>query len=177
MSKPDREALDKALFEAAGDERLYAIVDGARHDDIYPAVETANPNTRCLYKGSLTEELKKAAPHLVLVLPGRPFLGKVLEKGFGDNWGIFLTSKASLDELEKHFRRFLMVKTEDGDELYFRYYDPRVFRLYLPTCNPEEAEFIFGPVSAYLMESEDGSKLLKYAREGEVVAETSALSA
>ena len=35
-----------------------------------------------------------------------------------------------VDELRRHLRRFLLVKDESGRQLYFRYYDPRVLRLY-----------------------------------------------
>ena len=41
--------------------------------------------------------------------------------------------------------------------MLFRYYDPRVLSLYLPTCNAEEVTSLFGPVSRFLMES-DGVK-------------------
>jgi hypothetical protein len=30
--------------------------------------------------------------------------------------------------------------------LLFRYYDPRVLRVYLPSCRPSELETVFGPV-------------------------------
>jgi hypothetical protein len=36
-------------------------------------------------------------------------------------------------------RRFLRVKDEDG--LVFRFYDPRVMRVYLPTCAAGELAF------------------------------------
>lgn len=54
--------------------------------------------------------------------------------------------------LRRHFRRFLRVTDEQGQPLMFRYYDPRVLRVYLPTCTAEELALVFGPVSAYLIE-------------------------
>ena len=44
----------------------------------------------------------------------------------------------------------------------FRFYDPRVLRVYLPTCTGDEAEEFFGPVPEILAESEDGGSLLSY---------------
>ena len=55
-----------------------------------------------------------------------------------------------------------MVYNEDGKPLYFRFYDPRVFRVYLPTCNESELEIIFGPVSRYLVESEDVGEMAEF---------------
>ncbi|MCF6345803.1 MAG: DUF4123 domain-containing protein [Thiomicrorhabdus sp.] len=36
--------------------------------------------------------------------------------------------------------------------LYSRYYDPRVFTRFLPSCQPNQLQTIFGPVKAYLVE-------------------------
>jgi hypothetical protein len=55
-----------------------------------------------------------------------------------------------LSVVRKHLRGFLLVKAEGGAELYFRFYDPRVF---VPTCTPEEAHTFFGPIRAFLVEA------------------------
>ena len=49
-----------------------------------------------------------------------------------------------------------------GKPLLFRYYDPRVLRVYLPTCNAEELKTLFGPVQAYIMEDESGAAMLRF---------------
>ncbi len=60
--------------------------------------------------------------------------------------------------MRKHFRTFLMVKGSDGESLCFRYYDPRVLSIYLPTTNEEERNTVFGPIKEYYCETEkDGS--------------------
>ena len=56
-----------------------------------------------------------------------------------------------------------MVYDEDGKPLYFRYYDPRVLRAFLPTCNADDLKVLFGPVDDYLLESEDGADVLRFA--------------
>jgi hypothetical protein len=55
-----------------------------------------------------------------------------------------------------------MVKDYKGRRLLFRYYDPRVLRVYLPTCLPNELETVFGPVKAYLVEGDGGGTLIQY---------------
>ena len=46
-----------------------------------------------------------------------------------------------------------MVQDEGGQEYFFRYYDPRVLRKYLPTCTPEEVRSFFGPVRSFIAEN------------------------
>jgi len=56
----------------------------------------------------------------------------------------------------------LVVHDPDGKPMYFRYYDPRVLRTYLPTCNAQELETIAGPVEWFLVEAEDSSIALRF---------------
>jgi hypothetical protein len=58
-----------------------------------------------------------------------------------------------------------MVKTEEGEELYFRFYDPRVLRIFLPTCDREQLKDFFGPVDYYLCEDEDPAYGLVFSLE------------
>lgn len=60
-----------------------------------------------------------------------------------------------------------MVKDAKGGHLYFRYYDPRVLRVYLPTCNAQELGFVFGPLDSFVLEGEDPSAVLRFSRDGE----------
>jgi len=59
-----------------------------------------------------------------------------------------------LPELRNHFRSFLRVPDHSGRQLYFRYYDPRVWRDYLHVCNSDELTTVFGPVVSNLVEGE-----------------------
>lgn len=52
----------------------------------------------------------------------------------------------------------------------FRYYDPRVLRVYLPTCRPDELRTVFGPIRSYLVEGEDGS-LIEFEFDGNVLTQ------
>src|SRR5436305_10083170 len=70
------------------------------------------------------------------------------------------------DDLKKHFRKFLLVKTEDGKELYFRFYDPRVLRIFLPTCDVAQLKEFFGPVEKFICEDEDHAFALLFSFDG-----------
>jgi len=162
MSKPSSEIATVLFDIVRAGESLYAILDAARTFDIPFRLRSANIEHDSLYQGQSKEILWHVAPYLVRCKQDAAFVHWVLEQGWGESWGIFLTSQAGLEDLQAHFRRFLFVKSEDDREFYFRFYDPRVLRVFLPTCTPEETTAFFGPTSCYLMESEQPDTLLKF---------------
>jgi hypothetical protein len=87
------------------------------------------------------------------------FADWVVEHGAGNSWGIVLQSDKEAEVIYRHLRKFLIVTTEEGKELYFRFYDPRVLRVFLPTCDTEQLLEFFGPVEAFILEDEEGSML------------------
>jgi len=174
------ENLIEVLWPAETEEELavYAVLDGARNAGIYPALSSSGCEYECLYRGELEPDLAQVAPYLVKLVKDHPFTYWLLGKGWGDSWGIFVRSPAALRELRHHFRKFLMVYSPDAKPLYFRYYDPRVLRIYLPTCNSEELETVFGPVESYTLEDADPDTLLKLtSSEGALHTQKIALAA
>jgi hypothetical protein len=157
--------------------RIYAVLDAARHAQIYPRLCGSESEYCCLYRGELASELAEVAPYLVALEQDNAFTSWLISQGWGDNWGIFLESSASLHELRRHFRRFLMVYDAQGKSLYFRYYDPRVWRVYLPTCTAAELQIVFGPVSRYCIEAKERDTLLEYAWADGQLTQRSALLA
>jgi hypothetical protein len=148
------------------DQYLYAILDAARNDDIYTSLMASDVEYRCLYSGEIPQVLAEAAPYLVRFHKGSGFLDIVIREGWGDAWGIFMASPAMLKPLESHFREFIMARDEAGKTFYFRYYDPRVLRVYLPTCNRDELTTILGPVECFLVEQEKAMGLVTYSFDG-----------
>jgi hypothetical protein len=104
------------------------------------------------------------APYLVKLEYDHPFAKLICEQGWGKHWGIFVLPPAEVDirTLRNHFRKILMVYDPEGKLIYFRYYDPRVLRVYLPTCNGEELGLVFGPVGSIITEDKDVSALLRF---------------
>lgn len=161
------EKIKQILFLPSDDRpsvSTYAILDTARDKVIYPKIMNADVQSICLYHGAKVVELATVAPYLVHLKKNDSFTEWLLAQGWGNSWGIFLQAPApfKLNELQRHFRKFLMVYDEDGKPLYFRFYDPRVLRVYLPTCNETELETIFGPVNRYCVEGEDGNAMIEY---------------
>ncbi len=169
MTGPGYQELVRVVAELGEELELFAIVDAARDDAIYPLVQELGEQASCLYAGTLPPALQQAAPYLVRMQPENPGCTAIVEQGWGESWGIFLAVRGvDLDALRSHFRRFLEVRDEAGNKLVFRFYDPRVFRVYLPTCTPEEHAFVYGPVAHYFMEPEEGELLMRFSFDGEV---------
>jgi len=134
---------------------LYAVLDGARNPRIRGWVLDTRAPSWCLYRGVLPAAVENAAPWLLRLVPGQPYVEQFFARGWNQSWGTLLACAAPSRELRRHLRRFLRVRTEGGRILVFRYYDPRVLRAYLPTCTPQEVAAFFGPISALVAEAED----------------------
>ena len=59
-----------------------------------------------------------------------------------------------------------------NQRLIFRWYDPRVLRAYLPTCNTEELRTVFGNVNAFVVEGADPGTALQFAFDGQSLIES-----
>lgn len=168
--RTDRQALFHRLFPAGErpSMKTWTILDCARDEQIYGHVLQTSNQRCCLFAGALDPELAVAAPHLVALDPDDRLTATLLNRGWGRAWGIFLRSDAPMGELRRHFRTFLRVRGPEGQYLLFRYYDPRVLSVYLPTCTPGELNAVFGAtVRAYFTEQEDGDGLTEYRFDGQ----------
>ena len=153
-----------ALLEVLGREPgpLFALLDAARDQMVLPVLMRAEERYQSLYEGDKGEEIAAYGPYLVALPTGSPLRKTLARDAWGESWGVYLTSSRPFEEVRKHFRHFLMVRTEDGKSLYFRFYDPRVLRIFLPTCDAGELRQFFGPVDSYLMEGESPGALLRF---------------
>ncbi len=164
---PHLQRVVDSLWHSAEEEissEIYAILDTARDDDIYAKLLVSDIKNICLYEGDQALELSDVAPYLVKLGKDDSFTDWLLNNGWGKNWGIFLESPAGFNRLKQHFRKFITVYDEQGVPLYFRYYDPRVLQVYLPSCNEAELEILFGPVRSYYVENEDRDLIIEFSR-------------
>jgi len=132
---------------------LYAVLDACDEPRVPEKVGELADRAVSLYRGSAERDYWALAPYLVVV--DTELLDWIAEHLWGDPWGIFVITEADLPALRKHFRRFLIVLGPNGNQLYFRFYDPRVLGSFLEACTDEEAEQIFGAVMAFLVQAED----------------------
>ena len=152
------------LNAAAGPRRpnLYALLDAARDPKIYEGLRQLSltePVTG-LYQGPAARELAGVAPYLVPAGMDDRVFDWIWDNGWGKSWGIFFWSLVSMETLRSHFRRLTMVRGPEGARMLFRFYDPRVLRVFLPDCDAAQIKELFGPVTRYMIETEDGAGIL-----------------
>lgn len=151
---------EQHLFRA--EQNTFAVLDGASVPDLpIKLYEMRAPNV-CLYRGEIPPDIVYVAPYLVQLVPETEFTKWLLAECWGKHWGIFAQSQASLTGMRKHFRSLLTVYDEDGKPFLFRYYDPRAFLTFVPTCNGDELRNFFGRVSYYFVEAHDAKKLHRF---------------
>jgi hypothetical protein len=144
----------------------YMLLDAAKMGSHMDEAIRLNKQNNSLYRGGSEEKLAAVAPYIFSLENEDPLFRWYIKKGWGQSWGFLINSRATLPELHKHFRKFLIVQTEDDRKLYFRFYDPRVLSIFLPTCDREQILEFFGPIAYILAEDEtDKNVVRKYEHE------------
>ena len=136
------------LRQLVGELRLYAVLDACNSPAIQAKVaELRSPQVLCLYRGEVAPEILEVAPYLVRM--DLALFQWLVETVWSEPWGIFVVAKLEPEAVRKHLRKFLMVKDETGQAMYFRYYDPRVLPTFLESCNRQELDSFFGGMAAF----------------------------
>jgi len=159
MPSPYLSAFESLFWPDGSNRDYWMIVDGARDREVYSQLTNSYLDYSCLYAGELSADLERASPYLVQLEFEDRYTRRLLNHALGNNWGVFLKCAETMSYLRRHLRKFLRVRDPRGNFMAFRYYDPRVLRVYLPTCTPEELKFIFGPIQSFYIEDEDPSIL------------------
>lgn len=145
---------------------LFVIVDGARDRGVSVRVKALGLPYQSLYEGAVGAELAPYGPYLVQLPKDASALLGWLNRSWGKAEGVFLAAEAPPCEIRRHLRRCLIVELR-GRPVYFRFYDPRVLRRFLPECTHDEWIQFFGPIATYLTEADDASSLLRFRRDAE----------
>lgn len=149
---------------------LFAVLDAARAAGVRGLLQRSGGVHQSLYEGPQALELEEMAPYLLEVPRDSSLLEQLLQQGWGQSWGIFLASDAPFLEVRRQLRKHLMAEEEaTGKRLYFRFYDPRALRVFLPVCTPQQAEQFYGPIQVFYAESREG-EVLRFPRPAGVPA-------
>jgi hypothetical protein len=154
---------------------LYAILDLAADPALNAHVQRLEPDAAaCLFEGKLDPRVKAVSPHVVELAPTDPLSRLWRGEGWGRAWGLLISSSASLPVVRRRLRHFTQARLPDGTgPVLFRFWDPRVFRTYMPLVEPAELAPWFTDIDRYIVESEDGAASLRYSLVGgSLVVET-----
>lgn len=164
LARGDREAGDREapneieLVQALADGCLYAILDACDEPQVLNMAKVLGSNSMSLYAGASAERFQDFAPYLAKV--DLTLLAWIAKNLAGKPWGMFLVARASLVEVRKHLRKFLMVELS-GRKVYFRFYDPRILPPFLSqTTEPDLREF-FGPIERFIVPTDKLDQLLE----------------
>ncbi|UQA62013.1 DUF4123 domain-containing protein [Polyangium aurulentum] len=169
---PERRArVAEALAALSAEASLYGVFDAARDDRVLVLLREAIEEHRSLYEGTQGYALAEVAPYLVRFSPNSRLLRALVEEGWGESWGVYLVGDEPPKAVRRHLRRFLMVEEEDtGERLYFRWYDPRVIRDFMPLATVRQKSELYGNLSAWICEGPDG-ELVRMDRPPELSGE------
>lgn len=156
-----KEEFRRALWPNGPRQDVWAVVDAAQDQKVYWSLTNSFLRHSCLFAGRLPEALEMAAPYIVQLDPEDKFT-EYLADNMGRSLGIFLRCDLSLEDVRHHLRTFLTVKDMSGRKMLFRYYDPRVLRVYLPTCTNSELQTVFGPIKSYWAEADQPGTLTQF---------------
>lgn len=140
------------------DNFVYAVIDGAACPQLRFKLYDWAPEHCCLYSGKLEPDMEEVAPYLVKLQQDSIFTNWLIKEGWDNHWSIFVESELDFKALRKQIRKLLLVKSPEGETLVFRFYDPRVMSIFLPTCDGDQADELF-----------DGLVCLRYQQEDNLV--------
>lgn len=139
---------------------VYAVIDGASLPELLARLEENEPEHTCLFRGELPFDLAETAPYLVKLEANSIFSKWLIEKSISIPCCIYTHSDKGFLVMRKHFRSLIDAELPDGEVVHFRYYDPRVLLVYLPTCTEEEKEIMYGEfIHGYLLMESDNDKI------------------
>jgi hypothetical protein len=141
----------------------FILLDAARLEGELENAKTLNASYHKLYNTKSEIDVADVFPYLFYFQLDSDFSNWYLNTGWGKSWGIIIQSEYLMEETCSHFRKFLLVKTEPDKEFFFRFYDPRVLCIFLPTCNVNQLREFFGPVEKFICEDEDADYGLVYS--------------
>lgn len=147
---------------------LFVVLDGGRNDNIHAFTRSANLPWMYLVDGVVDDTFKICAPRVIEFgeWAGESLL-QLLDEIWSGSSGVFVRTNANLVTLRRHLSSLLTAALPNDMQVFFRYFDPRVLRAYLPTCTPDELELVFGPISEFMLEGpEQPDLLLRYRNIG-----------
>lgn len=143
---------------------LFGFVDSGWNEDALRYLLTCNATYKSLFHGTVDVKSFGKSGFIVECKKDDSLFHWMTTEAWGKSCCVFFTSRSLLDNLLKHFQKFNRVYLEDDEVVFFRYYDPRVLRVYLPTCNRKEVETFFGEVITFFAESENPEFIFEFRK-------------
>ncbi len=138
---------------------VYAIVDGASCPELRFKIYDWQPTSGCLWSGKLEPDVEEVAPYMIMLERDTEFTRWLIKEGYQNHWNIFVTSMLEPKAFRKQIRKLQLVRSPDGKTLLFRFYDPRVMEMFLPTCDDKQLAEVFDGIKFIAFSSYEGDAL------------------
>jgi hypothetical protein len=109
-----------------------------------------------MYSGKAAQQYRAIAPYLFTLTP--ELLDWIVAELAGQPWGFLFHAELDFKSARKHFRNFVTVLDPQGEKMLFRFYDPRVLKVFVESANEQENPAFFGPCSQLVIP--EGEKFL-----------------
>lgn len=143
----------------------YLLLDAARCgiETVEEAEGAGNQAESLFAEKNGSNPLRTVAPYLLRL--DEPLMEWFLTKGWERSWGMIVVYSGEPEQTRLHLKKQLKVKNERDKRMFFRFYDPRVLRIFLPTCDKGQLKEFFGPVSFFICEDKESEPALAYCFE------------
>lgn len=144
----------------------YTLLDPARMGSDFGKAYDLSIEGIALRTSIQPEDFETITPHLLPCEVESQLYNWITTDGKGDSWGIFVKSELDLEPLVEQLQKLLIVSMEtNGRWVYFRFYDPRVLRGFLPGCEKKQLEELFTGVESFYCEAEDDDFQMHFSLE------------
>ncbi len=123
----------------------YAVIDLASTQSLRPIITALKPAAaEPLFARSFAPELLEVGPWLVRLSKTSEIARALTRMGADVHWGYFIYTTVDIALLCQSLRRFNLARIPDmPDKMLFRYWDPRVMRVFLEVASHEQRARLF----------------------------------
>jgi hypothetical protein len=156
------ESIREAVAKAPG--TWYAILDACDAPNVLAFVDSlsqsqdSNPKSdrlvQSMYSGKAAQQYRAIAPYLFTLTP--ELLDWIVADLAGQPWGFLFHAELDFKSARKHFRNFVTVLDPQGEKMLFRFYDPRVLKMFVESATEQENQAFFGPCGAIAIPEGEG---------------------
>lgn len=152
----DNQAIEKIKEHIfLSESNVYAVIDGAACPDLRFKIYDWEPQSVCLWSGELEPDMQEVAPYMVLLDRDSTFTDWLIAQGWNNNWNIFVNSELDFKAFKKQIRKLLLVKSPEGQNMVFRFYDPRVFKVFKENWSKKQIETLFLSINSFIYQLND----------------------
>ncbi|WP_339650721.1 DUF4123 domain-containing protein [Halopseudomonas pelagia] len=150
----------------------YLLLDGAQIDNLLQRIYELEPapEPHLLYRQTRYAELADVGPVLVRTEPG-----SALHAHFHATWaqtaGCELDSSMPEPAIVSHLRSLIHIRTDGDVVLLFRYYDPRIMRLWLADLSIPVREQVMGPIDNISFSGFESGSVQRFANQSKTAGQ------